>query len=245
MARIAPRPGERVLDVGCGLGLLAGEMARAVGERGCVVGIERDPAQIAEGRRLASARPAGHSADVRLGDAYDLPLQAQEWGTFDVAHARFLLEHLSRPQEVVDAMVRAVRPGGRVILEDDDHEALVVFPSVPEFERVWSAYARAYESQGRDPRVGRKLVAMLSRAGAAPARCDWPFFGACAGSDTFELIVTNCRTILTGARATIVAHGGISAAEFDDGIRAYDAWCVRPDASYWYCTFWAQGSRRA
>ena len=245
MARIAPRPGDRVLDVGCGLGLLAGEMADAVGAGGRVVGIERDPAQIAEGHRLARAADARHGVDVRQGDAYDFPLRADEWGTFDLAHARFLLEHLSRPQEAVDAMVRAVRPGGRVILEDDDHEALVLFPSVPEFERVWGAYARAYEAQGRDPRVGRKLVALLARAGATPTRCDWPFFGACAGSATYGLIVTNCRGILTGARETIIASGGVSATEFDAGIRAYDSWCARPDASYWYCTFWAEGTRRA
>jgi hypothetical protein len=142
-------------------------------------------------------------------------------------------------------MVRAVKPGGRVILEDDDHEALIVYPSVPEFEAVWRAYARAYESGGRDPRIGRKLVALLSAAGAAPSRCDWPFFGACAGSAIYDVIVSNCRAILTGARATIVETGGITEAEFDAGLAAYDAWRERPDASYWYCTFWAEGTRRA
>jgi hypothetical protein len=132
-----------------------------------------------------------------------------------------------------------------VILEDDDHEALIVYPSVPEFEAVWRAYARAYVSAGRDPRIGRKLVALLSAAGAAPSRCDWPFFGACAGSAMYDVIISNCRAILTGARAAIVDTGGITEAEFDAGIAAYDAWRERPDAAYWYCTFWAEGVRPA
>ncbi|HET6349494.1 MAG TPA: methyltransferase domain-containing protein, partial [Candidatus Krumholzibacteria bacterium] len=112
LQRLAPRPGERVLDVGCGFGLFARELAAATGT--AVVGVERDAAQIAEGERLAASAGDLTPVDIRQGDAYDLPLQAGEWGTFDVAHARFVLEHLQRPGEVVAAMVRAVRPGGRI-----------------------------------------------------------------------------------------------------------------------------------
>jgi len=229
-----PRPGDRVLDVGCGFGLFANEVAAISGH---VIGIEREAAQIEEGKRLA---PAGR-AEIRQGDAYNFPLRAEEWGTFDIVHARFLLEHLERPADVVAAMMRAAKPGGRVILEDDDHEALIVYPPAPEFESLWRAYARAYEATGRDPRIGRKLVSLLAEAGAKPSRCDWPFFGACAGADTFDAIITNCRAILTGARETILSHGGIEAAAFDGGLRAYDEWSARPDASYWYCTFWVEG----
>jgi SAM-dependent methyltransferase len=243
MMRLAPRTGERVLDVGCGFGLFANEIAARVGPGGLVVGIERERAQIEEGKRLAATSGASVSAEIREGDAYQFPLRDDEWGTFDVAHARFLLEHLARPAEVVAAMVRAVRPGGRIVLEDDDHDALIIHPATPEFSALWGAYARSYEVSGRDPRIGRKLVAMLSDAGASPRRCDWPFFGACAGSETFDTIVANCRAILVGARTTITSLGGISEAEFDAGLRAYDAWSRRPDASYWYCTFWAQGVR--
>jgi SAM-dependent methyltransferase len=242
LSRLAPRAGDRVLDVGCGFGLFAHEIAALAGAGGHVVGIEREAAQIEEGKRLAASE-SGPRAEIRQGDAYDFPLRSEEWGTFDIAHARFLLEHLERPHDVVNAMVRAVKPGGRIILEDDDHEALIVYPAVTEFETLWSAYARTYESGGRDPHIGRKLVALLAEAGAKPFRCDWPFFGSCAGSETFDAIVTNCRAILTGARNAVVAGGGISSAQFDAGLRAYDAWRARPDASFWYCTFWAEGRR--
>ncbi len=241
IARMHPRPGERVLDVGCGFGLFAHEIAARVGAGGKVIGIERAASQIAEGRRLASTLDFPERAEIREGDAYAFPLRDNEWGTFDIVHARFLLEHLERPADVVAAMVRAAKPGGRIILEDDDHEALIVHPPAPEFDALWRAYARAYDTDGRDPRIGRKLVALLVAAGAQPSRCDWPFFGSCAGSETFDAIVTNCRAILTGAREAILTHGKIAATEFDNGLRAYDDWSTRPDASYWYCTFWAEG----
>jgi SAM-dependent methyltransferase len=242
---MSPPTGARVLDVGCGFGLFAHEIASRVGASGHVVGVEREAAQIEEGKRLVASLAPRDRAEIRHGNAYDLPLRDEEWGTFDIVHARFLLEHLERPADVVAAMVRAVKPGGRVILEDDDHEALIIYPPVPEFDALWTAYARAYDAGGRDPRIGRKLVALLAGAGATPRHCDWPFFGSCAGSETFDAIITNCRVILTGARETIVATGGINEEGFDAGLRAYDAWRMRGDASYWYCTFWAEGARPA
>src|SRR5262245_16825229 len=112
---LAARPGERALDVGSGLGQFARALAKATGER--VVAVERSTEQLDRARTLAAE--AGESAlvDLRQGDAVALPLAPPEWGSFDLAHARFLLEHVPAPDEVVRAMARAVRPGGRVVLE--------------------------------------------------------------------------------------------------------------------------------
>lgn len=240
IARLRITPGDRVLDVGSGIGQLTRAMARVAGPAGCVVGVERSPEQIAEGKRQVAASGEAARVEIREGDATALPLGDDEWGTFDVAHTRFLLEHVSDPQGVVDAMVRAVRPGGRIVLEDDDHELLRLHPPVPAFEPLWNAYMRSYESSGRDPLIGRKLPALLARAGADPVGCDWPFFGACRGSEHFESIVGNCRAILTGARDAIHAQG-VLPAEFEAGLGAYDAWSACAGAAFWYCTFWAEG----
>jgi len=243
LSRLQLAAGERVLDVGSGLGQFARRMAEAVGTSGCVVGVERSEQQIEEGNRQAVAAGEAGRVDVRAGDAAELPLRADEWGTFDVAHARFVLEHVPNPERVVEGMVRAVRPGGRIVLEDDDHDALILHPAVPAFMRIWQDYVRSYERVGNDPRIGRALPALLASAGARPSRCDWPFFGACAGSEHFETIIRNCRGILTGARTAIQSAHAMTDADFEAGIAAYDAWSRRPDASYWYCTFWAEGFR--
>ena len=71
--------------------------------------------------------------DLRSGDALALPLRTEEWGDFDVAHARFVLEHVRDPLGVVRSMVRAVKFGGRIVLEDDDHEVIRLWPEPPGF----------------------------------------------------------------------------------------------------------------
>src|SRR5580765_4594824 len=81
--------GERVLDVGAGLGQLTRAIARAVGPAGHVLGIERSEAQIAEARRLARSDGEERMLELRAGDVLELELARDEWGSFDVAHARF------------------------------------------------------------------------------------------------------------------------------------------------------------
>src|SRR3954470_15640364 len=82
LAELALRPGERVLDVGSGLGQLTRGLARQV-RAGRVIGTERSPQHLAEARRLAARAGEGEAVEFRQGDALSLPLRADEWGTFD------------------------------------------------------------------------------------------------------------------------------------------------------------------
>jgi SAM-dependent methyltransferase len=222
-------PGDRVLDVGCGLGQLTRAFGRTVGSGGRVVGIERSPEQVAKATRLA--REAGESAlvDLRQGEAGALPLLDDEWGTFDVAHARFVLEHLRDPLDAVRQMVWAVRPGGRIVLADDDHDVCRLWPEPPGFNDTWRAYMR--------------LVALLYEAGARPQRNTWIFFGSCAGHPTFEIVVENLIGILEGAWETMRRERLIDHGLLVQTISALRAWKQRPDAAFWYAIAWAEGIR--
>ena len=240
---IALAGGERVLDVGSGTGLFARELARAVGPAGRVVGVERDGRQLDAAREHLRGTPEQGRVELRAGDAFDLPLRAEEWGSFDLAHARFLLEHVPDPLEVVRGMLRAVRPGGRIVLADDDHDVLRFWPEPPAAEALWRAYMRTYTARGNDPHLGRRLVALLHEAGAQPRRNDWIFFGGCAGDELFPTVAANLRGILTGAHDAILEH--LPAAAFDAGLAAYDAWSTRPEAALWFALCWAEGARPA
>lgn len=237
------RSGERILDVGSGLGQLTRALARAAGPEGSVIGVERDPEQMDEARRQATADGEGNLVEFRVGDAVDLPLGDDEWGTFDLVHARFLLEHVPDPMAVLRAMVRAARPGGRIVLEDDDHDVLRFFPELPETRRLWEAYFRTYARFGRDPYVGRRLVSMLHEAGASPCGNTWLFFGSCAGSPDFGAMVANFVGVLAGAREAVLAGGELTESEIDAGIAALESWRERPDAALWYATCWAEARR--
>jgi SAM-dependent methyltransferase len=233
--------GERILDVGSGLGQLSRAMARAAGVP--VVAVERSIEQIAAAKRQAELAGERDLVDFRQGDASELPLADEEWGGFDVAHTRFLLEHLRDPLPVVRAMVRAVKPGGRVVLEDDDHDLLRQWAEPTGFAALWRAYQRSYEHLGNDPTVGRRLVELLAEAGAVPQRNSFVFFGSCVGEPHFAHYVDNLRGVIDGARRTIVDAGLLDGDAMDAALGALDEWRHGRASTLWFAVSWAEGRR--
>ncbi len=243
LAALALRGGERVLDLGAGLGQLTRGMARAAGPSGRVIGIERSVEQIAEARRQAREAGEERLIELREGDVMALELAPGEWGSFDVVHARFVLEHVPDPLSVVRAMVRAAKPGGRIVLEDDDHEVMRLWPEPPGLGAIWHAYMRSYDRVGNDPYIGRRLVTLLHDAGAAPRRNQWLFFGGCSGDGRLELFVRNLASILDGAREAVVGGALLDGACYDQTLASIRAWGARPDAGFWFARCWAEGVR--
>ncbi len=241
LAELGLEGGERVLEIGAGTGIFAADLARAVGPAGHVVAVEQNEDQLRVARERAS-RP-GESFDLRAGDAYRPPLSDEEWQSFDLVHTRFLLEHLERPLEVVQAMVRAARPGGRIALIDDDHSLMRFWPDPGGMSELWSDYATQYERLGSDPNVGRKLVSLLVDAGAQPTRTAMIYYGACAGEENFEAVAVNLADVVGSARKTVVEGTDWTEESFQEAIDRYMAWTQLPDASIWYSLPCAIGSR--
>jgi hypothetical protein len=138
-------------------------------------------------------------------------------------------------------MVRAVRPGGRIVLADDDHEMLRLWPEPPGLMNAWGAYMRTYDRLRTDPYVGRRLVQLLHQAGARPVRITGVFFGSCSGHATFPAFVENLALILEGAREAILATGQLETAELEEAVAALRHWGKRPDAAFWFSMPWAEG----
>lgn len=235
------RPGERILDVGAGLGQLTRGLARAAGR--AALAVERSAEQRARGEALARADGEASLLEWRDGDALALPLAEGEWGAFDLGHARFILEHVPDPGRVVAQLARAVRPGGRVILTDDDHSVLRLHPEPPGVLAVWRAFERTYDRNGNDPYVGRRLPALLEAAGLRPARATWLPFGGCHGDAAFPAVVDNMIGNLRGAREAIAATGAVGLAEVDAAVAALGAFAATPGAALWYAFAWAEGVR--
>ncbi|MEO6260533.1 MAG: methyltransferase domain-containing protein [Thermoanaerobaculia bacterium] len=234
------RGDEHIIDFGSGLGQFSRTMARAV-PHGQVVGIERDPDQLAGARLLAEQHGEAGQVDFRSGDV--LHSEPGHSDSFDLAHARFLLEHVSDPLAVVRTMVQSVRPGGRIVLADDDHGVMRLWPEPMGFNDLWAAYIRTYDRMGNDPFVGRRLVQLLEQAGARPVRNHWLFFGGCAGMETFPVLAANMAGVVRSARQTMIDMALVEESAFDAIMERYQEWSQRPDAALWFAVAWAEGTR--
>lgn len=99
------QPGWRCLELGAGNGSIARWLAQRVGPTGTVTAVDLDTRYLDPGPNVAA-----HRHDVNDG----LP----PGGPFDLIHARLLLMHLSRRQEILDALVDALAPGGWLVIGD-------------------------------------------------------------------------------------------------------------------------------
>lgn len=106
LERAAPEPGEGVLDVGCGTGVVAREVAARVGPRGRVVGLDPNPQMLAVARELPA--PVGAGVRWREGDAASLPD-----GPFDLVTCQQSLQFVPDRAAAAREMRRVLAPGGR------------------------------------------------------------------------------------------------------------------------------------
>lgn len=113
--------GERLLDVGCGLGEAALGLAQDLGEGGEVVGVDISERMLRVARSNAGASPC--RVRFTVGDACSLD---EANASFDAARSERTLQWLADPATAVAELVRVVRPGGRVSLIDTDWSTFTI-----------------------------------------------------------------------------------------------------------------------
>lgn len=142
---------ERVLDVGCGSGVVTEELAART--HGRVIAVDVDAAMI------EAAQARGGQAEYRIGDVRQLDFPDRY---FDVVACHFLLMWVDDAARAVREMARVTRPGGAVLVcGEPDYGGRVDWPDLP----IGQWQAEALQRQGADPFVGRKLRALLRQAG--------------------------------------------------------------------------------
>jgi SAM-dependent methyltransferase len=164
LERVGPELGERVLDLGCGGGDVTRELARRVGPAGSALGVDQDGValQIA----WKEARAAGLD-NIRYVEG-DLLAEASPWAAerpFDLAYARFVLSHLADPDGVLSRIHAAIRPGGRLVVEDVDFSGHFCHPPSAAYTRYVDLYRQAARLRNADADIGPSLPARLKAAG--------------------------------------------------------------------------------
>lgn len=148
--------GEQVLEIGCGNGVMAGEMAPSVAPTGRVTGADVSPAMVAMARTLCASLV---NVEFIEADAAALPFAD---GSFDVVTATQCLCLVSNVEAAIREMFRVLKPGGRAVMLETDWDTLVWNCTEPRLmDKIMAIYKDAYT----DAHLPRTLSKLLRSAG--------------------------------------------------------------------------------
>jgi len=153
------KPGESLLDVGCGVGAVLGVIAAAHPTLS-LAGIDLEPRQIIAAQKhlgsLGVVRP-----DLRTGDASALP-----WAdhSFDHAYMMWFIEHVRKPLEILREVRRVLKPGGTITMNETEYSAYHVLPKSDDWDHLEQAMHLHFDSHG-NANAGLQLGTLLVKAG--------------------------------------------------------------------------------
>jgi len=151
------KPGDAVLDVGCGPASDVFDLEAIVGPTGRAVGVDVSTTMIEEARRRAAA--SGSRAEFQLSPVESLPFADR---TFDAVRAERVLIHVADAARAVAEIARVTKPGGRVVAIEPDHQMSAVDAADGGLcDRV----IRGLHASVASPRIGRQLRGLFLRAG--------------------------------------------------------------------------------
>jgi ubiquinone/menaquinone biosynthesis C-methylase UbiE len=160
---LGARPGDRILDVGCGPGFYVSEFLEVVGREGSVVGVDISADMLA----VAAKRVDGHdNVEFHEADATSLPVPD---ATFDRAVCVQVLEYVRDVPTALSEMHRALRPGGRALVWDVDW-ATVSWHAID--RQLMRRVLAMWDNHLTHPSLPQTLAAQLRNAGFEDVRMD-------------------------------------------------------------------------
>ena len=201
------KAGDRVLDLGCGVGDVSLLAAAIVGPGGAVIGVDRSPEAI----ETATLR-ASHVgfATVRflqhdLNDAAALTLDAP----VDAVVGRFVLMHLAQPAATLRRVLAWLKPGGVVAIQEIDAEAFKTEPHCELWHATLERIQQTFSRAGLDPRFALKLAPMFELAGLPRPQASYVArVERGPASGIYEWVASTTRTLLP-----MMERYGIAAAD--------------------------------
>jgi SAM-dependent methyltransferase len=156
--RLGVSPGSVCLEVGPGAGSVMNWLCDKVGQTGRVVAVDLNPRFVANIQRA--------NLEIRRADIVRSELEP---GRYDLIHIRYVLMHVPQRIEALANLVRALKPGGWLLVEEPDFST--TFPAQETgtgadiFRRVYEATMALYDSIGIDAILGRRLPQLLTDHG--------------------------------------------------------------------------------
>ncbi len=221
------KPGMRILEVGCGTGSLARQVARKVTPGGTVVGVDRQQAQLHRARQLADGEGV-ENLSLHLQEATKLDFPD---GQFDGAYCRFVVEHVPDPVVLVQEMMRVVKPGGWVCCFEWENGCSVMYPDCPAVQTVWQAVYDFQLGLGGDPHIARKLYGILNRAGLTDVQASGRAWSITSKDrDKLQVYVGSAREIIRQTCGGLPSEKQVSQELLQQADAEYEQLLTHPEA---------------
>ena len=227
------KPGDSVLEVGSGLGILADSVAIRFPESS-LTGIEIAPEMIKKARMDFSNTP---NLKFIEGDALSLSFDD---ASFDVVYCRYILEHATDPAKALREIFRVLKNGGRFFVQENNIFIYALYPDCPTFFFVLGKLAEIQSRMGGDAEIGKKLYSLIKQAGFRSINLSIVPEVHHYDMPTFDPWIVNSREIVKGARERLAALDGISISIIEKAIDEIDNLRKNPYASAYF--YWNRAS---
>ena len=218
--------GMDLLDVGCGPATITADLADRV-TPGRVVGLDAASGALEAARATLAERDLPARVELTDGDVMSLPFDD---GTFDVAHAHQVLQHLSDPVGALAEMRRVTRPGGIVAVRDAVYSAMAWYPE-PEGMKLWrSVYMATARANGGEPDAGGRLLAWAHRAGFTEVTASASTWCYATAADRAWQSETWAQRCLTSFGPQAVELGLADGSALETMAQAWRQWGASEDA---------------
>jgi SAM-dependent methyltransferase len=157
---IGIEPGWSCLDLGCGAMGILGPLSQRVGPNGRIIGVDADQRSLNVAQEYLHDQ---HLTNVELLERNVLQTGLPD-ATFDLVHERFVLPYVTPPEPLVQEMVRLVRPGGWVVIQEPDNTPWTFYPPDPRWSRFKAILIAAFALRG-DIDIGQRTYGMLRHVG--------------------------------------------------------------------------------
>ena len=225
-----------VLEAGCGVGAQTVTLVRN-SPRARFVSIDISPDSLAAAqRKVQSANVLFQQADV-----YQLPFARE---SFDHVFVCFLLEHLARPLDALEKLKQVLRPGGSITVIEGDHGSTYFHPDSAAAHEAIRCQVELQRASGGNANIGRELYPLLRQARFADVSVSprMVYVDASRPRLVDGFTRKTFTAMIEGVREAAVRAGMITAARFDEGIRALYR-TAEDDGVFCYTFFKALGRK--
>jgi len=227
------RQGDSILEVGSGLGILANNIAIQFPDSN-VTGIEIAAEQIEKARANFS-----DTANLKFIQGNALLLDIED-SSFDSVYCRYILEHVSDPEVVLNEIFRVLKNGGKFFVQENNILINALYPDCPVYSSILKKSADLQSKLGGDAEIGKKLFSLLKHAG-------FTLINLSIGPEihhydlpTFDPWIMNSIELLKGVKNKLIIMEGIFESQIEEAITELEGLRRNPYASAYF--YWNRAS---